>query len=125
ILGYGTVLSALQYTLSGILFGIGKEVDATRNRLLGLILRVILIYFLVGDPKLHIYGFFIAFYMSNILILILDIISLKRSVDVKFNCFDILGKPLIGSIFMIGYIQLSTYDIKNLPNISIFNFIFI
>lgn len=124
ILGCGTVLSALQHTFSGILIGIGKQISVTRNRLIISVLRVILIYLLVGNPNFHIYGLFISFYFANILILILDFFTLKSTIDFKFDYIDILGKPLVGSIFMIGYIQISTYDLNNLHNLSILNLIF-
>lgn len=124
ILGYGTILLSLQHTLSGILFGLGKHMEATVNRLLCMSLRVVLLYVLVGNPKFHIYGFFISFFVTNLLIFILDVLSLKDTINLKLNYFDIVIKPLIASIFMIGYIQMSTYDIENLHNVNPLTFIF-
>lgn len=123
IMGYGTVLLALQHTFSGILLGLNKQTNTTVNRLIGMIIRVILIYIFVGNPKLGINGFFIAFYISNLIIIVLDIIVLRTVVKINLNYIDTIGKPLFASIFMIGAIYISSYDIGYLQNTNLFGFI--
>lgn len=124
IMGFGTIFLALQHTLAGILYGLNKHIIATFNRLISMFLSVILIYFLVGNPRFGINGYFIAFFVSNIVVISLDIITLKRIIRLKFNYFDIIGKPLIASAFMVGYIKMTTYDLENIQNGNLFAFLF-
>lgn len=49
IMGYSTVFLALQHTFSGILHGLNKQFNVTVNRLIGMILQILFIYFLVGS----------------------------------------------------------------------------
>ncbi len=123
IMGYGTVLLALQHTFSGILLGLNKQINSTVNSLIGMIIRVILIYVFVGDPRFGINGIFISFYISNIVILVLNLIVIRSVAKFKINYIDIIGKPLVASIFMIGTIYLSAQDIGNLQNINALGFI--
>ena len=116
IMGYGTVLMALQHNLSGILYGLNKQVRATINRLIGMIIQVIIICLLVGNPQFGINGFFISYYSSAIIILILDIFTMKKSIKLRPNYLDILGKPLLASAFMLLFIYITTYDFGNLQN---------
>lgn len=123
IMGFNTVLMALQHTLSGILYGLNMQVKAIIHDTIGMIVRVLLIYILVGDPRFGINGFFIAFLSSNIIVTLLDILTLKRITKFKFNYLDIIGKPLLASIFMVIFISLTTYDLKNLHNASPLGFL--
>lgn len=118
IMGYSTVLLALQHNFSGILYGLNKQITATINRLIGMVIQVILVYFLVGDPRYGIYGFFISFFSSTLITTILDIFTLKRAIKFKFDYLDLLGKPLFASTLMIIDMYVSTYNLKDIQNIS-------
>lgn len=114
IMGYSTVFFALQHTLTGILYGIGKQTSATINRITGRILRILLIYILVGDSRFGVNGFFIAFFVSIFITILLDVISLKNSIKLNLNFIDIIFKPLLASLFMVGFMYKFTYDINSL-----------
>lgn len=116
IMGYSTIFMALQHNLSGILYGLNKQVKATINRLIGMVIQVILVYFLVGNPQFGIYGFYISYYASAIIIMILDVFTLKNTIKIKLNYLDTFGKPLLASGFMILFVYLTTYDMRNLQN---------
>ena len=124
IMGYGTIFLALQHTLAGILYGLNKHIVATFNRLIGMVLGVFIIYFLVGNPDFGINGYFISFFVSNIVVILLDISTLRRVMKLELDYYDIIGKPLIASAFMVGYIKMTTYDLNNLQNGNLFGFIF-
>ena len=123
VMAYGTVLLALQHTFSGILLGLNKQTSATVNSIIGMILRIILIYIFVGNPRFGVNGIFISFYGSNTVILILNLIAIRSVVKFDIDYIDIIGKPLVASIFMIGFIYLSIHDIGNLQNISTLGFV--
>ena len=118
IMGYSTVLLALQHNFSGILYGLNKQIIATVNRLIGMIIQLILVYVLVGNPRFGIYGFFISFFSSTLITTGLDIWTLKRLIKFNFNYLDLLGKPLLGSTFMLIFMHIFTYDLKNVHNIN-------
>lgn len=118
IMGYSTVLLALQHNFSGILYGLNKQVTATINRLIGMVMQVILVYFLVGNPKFGIYGFFISFFSSTLITTGLDILTLKRAIKFKLDYLDLLGKPLVASALMIIVMYISNYDLTNIQNTS-------
>lgn len=124
IMGYGTLLLALRHTFSGILYGINKQINATINRLIGMILQVLLVYFLVGNPRFGIYGYFISFFASLIISLILDIFSLRMGINYKLDYWDIIGKPVLASCAMIGFIYISTYDILYIHNLDSIVFLY-
>lgn len=124
IMGYGTIFLALQHTLAGILYGLNKHILATVNRLVSMLLGVLIIYYLVGNPSIGINGYFISFFVSNIVTIMLDIITLRGIIQLKLDYYDIIGKPLIASVFMVGYIKMTTYDLKNLQNGNLFAFVF-
>lgn len=124
VLALGTPLIALQHLFTGILAGINKQTTSTINRMVGMSLRVFLIYILVGNPKYEINGFFISFFISGLLILLFDIIILKQKFKFKINYIDLLGKPIIASIFMILYIRFTAGNLKNLNSIGFSNLLF-
>lgn len=114
IMGLSTIFFALQHNFSGILYGLNKQVTATITRLIGMIVQILLIYLLVGNPRFGILGIFISYYSSILIIMIFDILTLKRSIKLKFNYLDIVGKPLFSSIFMVLFIYITNYDLGNL-----------
>ncbi|MDR7871555.1 MAG: oligosaccharide flippase family protein [Tissierellaceae bacterium] len=114
VMGFSTVFFALQHTFSGILYGIGKQTSATINRILGMVVRVILIYSLMGDPKIGVNGFFISFFVSIFITLLLDIVTLESVIKIKLNYCDSIIKPLFASLFMVGFIYIFTYEIDSL-----------
>lgn len=124
ILALGTPLIALQHLFSGILAGINLEKSSTINRMIGMSIRVILIYILVGNPNYEINGFFISFFVSSLIILSFDIFSLRSRIKLKLDYVDILIKPIIASLFMIFYIHITTGNLENLSLIGLPNLLF-
>ncbi|SHH34756.1 MATE family efflux transporter [Sporanaerobacter acetigenes] len=85
ILSYSTVFMALQHTFSGILQGLNKHTAITINRLIGMSIQLLLVYFLVGNPKFGINGFFIGFYLRIFVIFLLDLVTLRSIVKFRFR----------------------------------------
>lgn len=123
IMGFATILMAIQHVITGVLLGLNKQINDTINGIIGMIIRVILIYLLVGNPRFGINGFFIAFYVSMIIIILLDLISLRSVIKLNLDYKDLFGKPLFASVFMLGAIYLSIYDFDHIENITSLNFI--
>ena len=101
IMAYGTIFMALQHTFSGILNGLSKHIMVTLNRLLGMIVQVLAIYFLVGNPRFGINGFFIGFLSAGMVTFILDIVTIRKVIKLKIDYMDIILKPLLATIIMV------------------------
>ncbi len=123
IMGLATILFGLQHNIAGILYGINKQNSATFNRLVGMGVQIFITYTLVGSPVIGAYGIFIAYYCSFIIVMFLDIITLRRLIKLNLDYIDIIGKPTLASFFMIAIIYITNYDLGNLHNTSSLLFI--
>lgn len=101
IMSYNTIFLSLQNILSDILHGLNKQVYTSINRLIGALIQILAIYLLVGNPKFGINGFFIGFYLSSLIICILNFCVLKSMMKLKIDYIDIILKPLFSVAFMI------------------------
>ena len=106
VLGYSTIFLSMHHTLSGVLHGLGKQISATINYIIGMLIQLLLTYYLVSNPNFGIYGFFIGFLSSIIIICLLDYITLKRYVKFKIETINYIIKPIISSGIMIQLIKL-------------------
>lgn len=114
IMGFGTILMAVEHVYTGMLYGLNKNITIMINNIVGMIIRIVITYVLVGNPQYGLNGFYIAFYLSDITITLLNILTLRSIVKIKVNYIDMLGKPLIASVFMIGFLYLSNFSLENL-----------
>lgn len=103
-MGACTIFLSLQHTLSGILNGIGKQINASINRFIGMSVLVLCIFFLVGNETFSIKGYYVGFISSTLTICLLDIYILNSKIKIKVNIVDIIIKPLVAGIIMIGSI---------------------
>lgn len=65
---------------------------------------------------IRIIGFIYGIFLSRLLGAeeLLDLISLKNVIKINVNYVDIVLKPLLASLFMVGFIYKFTYDINSL-----------
>ena len=89
---------------SGILNGIGKQINASINRFIGMGFLALCIYFLVGVEWISINGYFIGFIGSIFIVCLSDFYILNRKIRIRINVIDIIIKPLISSSIMIFFI---------------------
>lgn len=113
-MSFGTIFMALEHTFSGILNGLNKQIAATRNRLIGLGIQVGCIYALIGNPSFGINGFFIGFFLSGIVIFILDNLTIGRKVKLKIDFKDLLLKPILATLIMLVAVHCSPYLLEGL-----------
>ena len=101
ILGYSTIFISLQHTLSGILHGMGKQISATVNYIIGMSIQLFCTYFLVSNPSFGINGFFLGFLLSTFTICLLNYISLNSTIRIKISISDYIIKPIFASILTV------------------------
>lgn len=100
IMSYNTVFLSFQNILTNILHGLNKQVNSSVNRLIGSIVQISTCL-LVGNPKIGINGFFIGYYLSSIIICILNFSVLKKMMKLKLNYMKVILKSLISAALMI------------------------
>ncbi len=115
ILGYNTIFLSLQHTLSGVLHGMGKQITATVNYIIGMSVQLLATYFLVSNPAFGINGFFIGFILSTFMICLLNYIALNNTIKIRINIVDYILKPIFSSVLSMALI-LSTYSYLNSIN---------
>lgn len=123
ILGYSTIFLSLQHILSGILHGLGKQIIATINYLIGILIQISSTYFLVGNPIFGIKGFFLGFILATIIISLLHYISIIRIMKINFNTIDYIVKPIISSVSMTAIILIIYNYLKSLNTQNYINFL--
>lgn len=103
IMSCSTIFLCMQHTLSGILHGMGKQVINTINYLLGILIQLYCIYFLIPNPKYGINGFFIGHILSSFVIFMLNMVTLKRIINIRSSIIKSSIKAAICSVFMIVF----------------------
>jgi stage V sporulation protein B len=87
---------------SGMLNGLGKPMLAVRNMLTGSITKLIIIYFLTGNPAWGITGTTAGITTGFVISAILNYLSIAKRISYTFNLKSIMLKPLI-SIMVIYF----------------------
>ena len=83
--------------IDGILKGLNKQVGVMLTNILDLFITITFIYFLL--PIQGVYGYIIILFISEILNLIISLIILIRTTNLKINFHNWIIKPCIGLIF--------------------------
>jgi len=97
-------------TTTAILQGTGNYIKPVINLVIGCIIKVVLTWILVSINGINIYGAVIASFGAYILVSILNIITMKFTLKVKINLYEILIKPVYASTIMMSFV-LITYNI--------------
>ena len=95
ILGYAVIFVSLVLVTNGVLQALGKVWLPVVHMALGGVVKVIINYFLVGSPDININGAPVGTTVCYILILAMNLISIKRLLKCKYDIVSLLEKPLI------------------------------
>lgn len=88
-------------TTTSILQGTAYYYRPVLNLFIGCIVKVILTLALVPIPVINIYGAVIASIAAYVVSALLNMVAMKKRLDVKINLYDWLIKPAFASIIMI------------------------
>ncbi|HID0824374.1 putative polysaccharide biosynthesis protein [Clostridium botulinum] len=88
-------------TSTAILQGIGRYIRPIINLCIGCILKIVITLILVPMNNINIYGAVIGTIAGYVISAILNMMSLKRSLNISINYYEIMIKPLIASTIMI------------------------
>ncbi len=103
------VFVSLVMVTNATLQAVGKEYVPVINMLIGGAIKIIVNYILVGIPEININGAPIGSMLCYIVILTLNIYSIKKSVGVKFGIIPTVVKPLLSSVAM-GIVAIVAYN---------------
>lgn len=73
---------------------------------IGAVIKLALSYLLVGNPDFNIYGSAISSNIAYFIIMLLNLIAVKRCLSLKFDFKSIIIKPLLASLAMCAVIYL-------------------
>lgn len=110
ILGYAVVFVSLVLVTNAILQATGKTWVPVWHMAIGGIVKVIINFFLVGNPDININGAPIGTNLCYIIILVLNIISIGKIIGIKLNLSDAIFKPLI-SVTAMGIVTMVLYQL--------------
>ena len=102
VLAGGVIFLSILQTLNGVLQGLGKVLVPVAALGSGAVVKVILIYILIGIPEVGIYGAPISTFVCYIIAAVIDIIMVKRLTGVKFGFSECILRPFLASAFMGG-----------------------
>ncbi|MDD6310573.1 MAG: polysaccharide biosynthesis protein [Firmicutes bacterium] len=121
VLAMGFIFLALVTTMTGILQGLGKQNWPVINLAIGIIIKIIVTYILVGIHSINIVGAAIGTMCAYITASTLDFMCVKRFTDVKVPVAKTIVKPMISALVMgviVGFIYKGCFAIIGSNSIS-------
>ncbi len=106
ILGWAIVFVSLVQITNAILQSVGKVYVPVLHMAIGGVVKVAVNYFLVSNPAIHINGAPVGTIVCYVLILALNLISIKKILGVRYSLGDMLIRPLFSTLVMGGVVLL-------------------
>ena len=106
----GIIVMALAQLSAGVLQGMSRQKVPTINAIIACIIKVIVNIIALSIPELTIYGFVHSTTICYAIYAILNIVYLKKYVNIKFSWNKILIKPIVCAIIM-GVLGLMVYNL--------------
>ncbi|MBA5851975.1 polysaccharide biosynthesis protein [Clostridium sp. cel8] len=100
-------------TSTAILQGSGYYIVPVLNLAAGCILKIVFTMLLVPIPGINIYGAILGSTLGYALAAILNIMFLKRKLDIGINYFEIIVKPTFASVLMIIAVVIIYMNVYN------------
>ncbi len=102
ILAVSVVFVSLIQTVSGILQGVGRQNIPVRNMLIGIVIKVVTTFLLVGVRGLNIKGAGIGTLLTYVVVAVLDLHATKKYTGAKFDFGLTVARPMAATAVMAG-----------------------
>ena len=112
ILAYAIVFVSLVSLTNAILQATGHAVTPVIHMVAGGIVKIIVNYFLVGYPSINIAGAPIGTILCYFVILVLNLISIKKIMNIKYDFVSLVLKPVI-SVIVMAIVVIAVYNITS------------
>jgi stage V sporulation protein B len=99
ILAIGVIFLTLVQAFTAILQSINKQFHPVKNLVVGLIVKVILSYILIGMPAINIKGAAISTTISYLVVALLNYYDINKT-KIKINLIQISARPLLSAAIM-------------------------
>lgn len=106
------IFVAMNHTLQGSLFGLGKMYVPALALLTGSIVKICLNLILIRNPNINIYGAMISSFVCQIITFTIIYRTLKKSITFKIDLKNGILKPLLSGIIM-SIVIIITYMLLN------------
>ena len=100
ILGICVIFNCLVLLTNAIMQAHGDVTTPVVNMLIGGLVRIVVNYILVGIPSLNIIGAPIGTIVCCGLIMVLNLLAMRRSSETEAKLLGVMGKPLLASVIM-------------------------
>lgn len=107
------ILVAINHTLQGSLFGLGKMYTPALALLCGSVVKVVLNMILISNPNIGMYGAPISSFICQLITFLIIYITLKKSIKFKVDMNKSIIKPVISALIMAFVILLLKYLLKD------------
>lgn len=104
VLGYAIVFVSLVSLTNAILQATGHAVIPVVHMVAGGVVKVIVNYFLVGNPDINIVGAPIGTNLCYIVILVLNLVSIRKIIKIRYNTVGLVIKPLLSVLAMAAVV---------------------
>ena len=106
------ILVAVNHTLQGSLFGLGRMYTPAVALLTGAVVKIVLNLILISNPKIGMYGAPISSFVCQMIAFIIIYVTLKKSITVRMNKRKCIAVPVIsggvmGAVILVAYRLLS------------------
>ncbi|MBQ8300873.1 MAG: polysaccharide biosynthesis protein, partial [Clostridia bacterium] len=111
------VMMCVSQITSSILQSAGKIMTPFYNALIGSAIKIGLGYYLIAKPEINIYGSAISANVAYTVVMILNLISIRRKLGLKQKFMEIMIKPVASATVMFFVLYLLTEPLKAMiPN---------
>ncbi len=100
VMAIGVLFVSLVQTVSGILQGVGKQNIPVVNMCIGIVIKIIVTYFLVSIPSINIMGAGIGTLVTYIVVAVLDVWATKKYTGTRFDIGLTFVRPFIATACM-------------------------
>ena len=104
----------LNQTINAILQSVGKVNIPLVSSIIGLILKFLCNIFLIGNPKLGIFGAIIGNIICNLIATLMGYFILIRKINLKLSLKNFFLKPIIATICMGSFSNLAYYKLNGI-----------
>ena len=107
---FGVLFLSTTQTVTGILQGVGKQMVPVKNLLIGMVVKILLTWILVGMPSINVNGAAIGTVVSYIIAVTLNLRAVKKYTGTKLDAGLTFVKPFIASALM-GAVVFGAYKL--------------
>ena len=104
-LSFGVLFIYVEFTLFGILNGLGKQGILLRNTMIMSAIDIVSLYILLGIPEINIYGYAINFVISPLVGCILNGYEIRKITNIEINITEMFIFPIILSLIEITVLK--------------------